>query len=97
MLKAATIKHHKAKSERMDKFAFAVPCAYFFSGRRAQPVAGERKIAAERSHGRIAGIDVAVEPGIGTLGGLILGMRNRHELGRRKQNRNSGNHEKEKE
>src|SRR6202044_1118248 len=58
---AAAIQHDKTKTQGTQQFAFTGPSAGLFSGRRAEPIAGEGKVVTQRLHGVIARIDVPVE------------------------------------
>src|SRR3989442_6788487 len=55
----------KAKAAGAKKFTFARQGMGFSTGRRAEPVAGERKGFTQNRQRGIAGVDVAVEAEIG--------------------------------
>src|ERR1700682_3661618 len=59
--KRAAVEYEETKSLGTEKFVFTAPTIFFFSRRRAQPIAGERKCFSQFDHGAVARIKVAVE------------------------------------
>src|SRR6266436_1602402 len=70
---AAAVQNQESEALSAKKFAFAEPRIYFPSGRRAEPVARERKHLPQNRHCFVTGINVAVEPEVGSRNGALWG------------------------